>query len=434
MNKGNDMYELCKELFPIGRSLTGDGVRETLDIIKRECPELMIKEVPCNTEVFDWKIPKEWNIKDAYIITPDGEKIADYKKNNLHVLGYSTPVDKDFSLSELEEHLYSLEDQPDLIPYVTSYYKERYGWAITHNQRKALKDGIYHCVIDSELKDGSLTYAELVIPGETTEEIFITTYVCHPSMANNECSGPVLSTFLIKYLKTLPKRKYTYRFVFAPETIGAITYLSMPANGQNDITNMEYMKEHVVAGFVLSCVGDNNDYSIVHSRYGNTLADKVLKNILENDTDGYSDYSYLKRGSDERQYQAPGVDIPVVGFCRSKYHEFPEYHTSGDNMEYVSPQGFEGAYNVMCKCIRALENNGVYKLTCFCEPQLGKRGLVPTISSKTTYKQTLHLKDFIAYADGTNDLFDMSDIIGASIDELIEIKDKLLEVDLIRPV
>lgn len=422
MNEGKKMYGLCEELFPIDRSLTGDGVRKTLDILKRECPKMQIHEVPSGTQVFDWTIPNEWNIRDAYILTPDGEKICDFKKNNLHVLGYSTPVDRDFSLEEILPHIYTLKDQPDLIPYCTSYYAERFGWAMTENQKQTLKSGTYHGVIDSTLEPGNLTYGEILIPGESDEEIFITTYVCHPSMANNECSGPVVSVSLANYILSLPKRRYTYRFVYAPETIGAITYLSL---------HMKHLQEKVKAGFVLSCVGDDRTYSIVHSRYGNTLADRILTAVLKDHYPEFCDYSYLKRGSDERQYQAPGVDIPVVGFCRSKYHEYPEYHTSGDDMNLVSPEGFQGAYDVMVKCIRALEYNHKYRLTCFCEPQLGKRGLIPTMSSKETYKQTLHLKDLIAYSDGSNDLVSLSEIIGASMEELIELIDKLMAVDLL---
>ena len=442
---GNDMYALCKELFPINRSLTGEGVRQTLAILKRENPELEIREVPCGTKVFDWTIPKEWNCTDGYIITPDGEKIADYKVSNLHVLGYSTPVDRDFTLEELKEHLYTLEDQPDVIPYVTSYYKERFGWAITHKQLKSLKEGTYHGVIKSSLTDGVLNYADCIIKGESSEEIFFSTYVCHPSMANNECSGPVLASALIKYVKSLKRRKYSYRFVFAPETIGAITYLATPVDcmqipdpgkafyaGGNIFSTVRYMQRYVKAGFNLSCVGDDRDYSIIHSRYGDTLADRVLTNILNSHTGGkFSDYSYLRRGSDERQYQAPGIDIPLVGFCRSKYHDFPEYHTSADNMDLVSPEGFQGSYDVMAACIRALEGNGKYVLTCFCEPQLGKRGLVPTISSKETYQQTLHLKDLIAYSDGRNDLMGISEIIGAPMDEVIDLADKLIKAGLL---
>lgn len=434
----DEMYALCAELFPINRSLTGEGVRATLNILKRECPVLEIKEVKSGTQVMDWTIPKEWDCEDAYIITPDGDKIADFKERNLHVLGYSVPVDREFTLEELSEHLYSLSDQPEVIPYVTSYYKERFGWAITHRQREGLKKGTYRGVIKSRLFDGVLNYAECLIPGESDEEIFFTTYVCHPSMANNECSGPVVAAALIKYVQSLPHRRYSYRFVFAPETIGAITYLSRPASfgGEGSgLNNMEYMQRHVIAGFNLSCVGDDRDYSIIRSRYGDTLADKVLMNVLEYHTGGeFSDYPYLKRGSDERQYQAPGVDIPLVGFCRSKYHDFPEYHTSADDMDFVSPAGFEGSFEVLTKCIRALEANRTYKLTCFGEPQLGKRGLVPTISSKETYRQTLHLKDMIAYCDGRNDLLGISEIIGASLDECADLAQKLKDAGLIKEV
>lgn len=419
---GNGMMALCQELFPICRSLTGNGVRETFSILKRECPELRLTEVPSGTEVFDWTIPREWNIKDAYIKDESGKKLLDFHETNLHVLGYSTPLDKMMNLEELKEHIYTLEDQPELIPYVTSYYKERFGFAMTDRQKKSLKQGMYHAVIDSELKDGFLTYGEILIPGETEEEIMISTYVCHPSMANNECSGPVVAIALANYVKQMKHRRYSYRFVFTPETIGAITYLSK---------NMEQLREHVIAGFNLSCVGDNRTYSMIHSRYSDTLADKVLANILKYHYPDFKDYSYLKRGSDERQYQAPGVDIPLVGFCRSKYHEYPEYHTSGDDMTLVSEAGFQGAYDVMKKCIQALEYNHFYRLTCFCEPQLGKRGLVPTMSSKETYKQTLHLKDLIAYADGRNDLIDISNLIQAPIDLLIPLVEQLVKAELL---
>lgn len=419
--EGRKIYDICKELFPICRSLTGDGVRETFRILGEYYDDIRITEVPSGTQVFDWTIPKEWNIRDAYIEDESGKKIIDFQKNNLHVMGYSVPVDKKMSLSELSEHIYTLPDQPELIPYMTSYYKERWGFAMTDVQKKSLKDGMYHAVIDSDLKDGFLTYGEILVPGETDEEIFISTYICHPSMANNECSGPALAVALAEYIRSLPGRRYSYRIVLAPETIGAITYLSR---------NMDYLKKHVIAGFNLSCVGDDRTYSMIHSRYGDTLADKVMENVLKNHYPDYCDYSYLKRGSDERQYQAPGVDIPLVGFCRSKYHEYPEYHTSGDNMTIVSPEGFQGSFDVMVKCIEALEWNNRYRITCFGEPQLGKRGLVPTISSKETYRQTLCLKDLLAYADGTNDLIDISNRIEAPVDILLPLVRKLLEAEL----
>ena len=312
-----------------------------------------------------------------------------------------------------------------MIPYTTSYYKERWGFCMTQNQRDTLKEGNYHVCIKSTLTDGHLTYGELLIPGETKKEIFFSSYICHPSMANNECSGPALLVYLANYIKSLKKRKYSYRLILVPETIGAITYLSR---------NLDVMQKNIIAGFNLTCVGDDRTYSIVHSRYRDTLADRVLTNVLKSHTSHYEDYSYLKRGSDERQYQAPGVDLPVVCFCRSKYHVYPEYHTSGDNLDIISKDGLAGSYTVMKNCIDVLELNERYKVTCLCEPQLGKRGLVPTMSSKETYQQTLALKDILAYADGRNDLLELSELIEQPLDVILPVIEKLLEAGLIKVV
>ena len=368
--------------------------------------------------MFDWIVPKEWNVYDAYIIDPTGKKIVDFKKQNLHVLGYSTPVNKKVSLQELLEICYTEPNQPDVIPYVTSYYKERYGFCMSENQKKSLVEGEYHIVIDSKLEDGFLTYGEIIIPGDTEEEIFLSTYICHPSMANNELSGPCLAIHLAKWLSELPNRRYTYRIIFIPETIGSITYLSK---------NIGHLKEKVVAGFNISCVGDDRTYSYIESRYGNTLADKVAKNVLSFHYPDYKFYSYLQRGSDERQYNAPGVDLPVCSICRSKYGEYPEYHTSADDLSVISVEGLQGAFDVYKKCLIALENNYNYTITCLCEPQLGKRGLYPTISQKGQYNSVKAMMDFIAYADGTNDLIDISNIIGVPVEVLIPIVDKLKE-------
>jgi aminopeptidase-like protein len=346
------------------------------------------------------------------------------KDCNLHVLGYSTPVDEWVDLDELKTHIYTQPDQPNVIPYVTSYYKERYGFCMSENQKNSLKPGRYHMYIDSELFDGVLNYAEVVIPGETDEEIFFSTYFCHPSMANNECSGPALSATLVRYVAAMKKRKYTYRFVYVPETIGSISYISLPGN-------LEHMKSHIKAGFNLSCVGDDRDYSIVESRYANTLADKVLNNILRFHTGGkYSTYSYLVRGSDERQYNAPGVDLPVVCFCRSKFDEYPEYHTSADNMQLVNPAGFQGSYDVMTQVIDALEHNATYKVTVLCDPQLGKRGLYPNVAQKGIYDAIRAITNLIAYADGSMDLISISDKINVPVSQLIELAIKLEEAGL----
>ncbi|WP_081351427.1 DUF4910 domain-containing protein [Selenomonas ruminantium] len=424
---GQEMYALCGKMFPYCRSITGDGVRATLKALQEVVPEITVHEVLSGTKAFDWTVPKEWRIRDAWIKNSSGDKIVDFKKHNLHVVGYSTSVDKIVSLNELKSVLYTQPDQPDAIPYVTSYYKERYGFCVTQKQFDALTDDNYHIYIDSELFDGSLTYGELIIPGESEQEILISTYFCHPSMANNELSGPAVSVYLAKWLMSLPKRRYTYRFVYVPETIGSLTYMS-----QGD--HLAKMKENVIAGWNLSCVGDDRTYSMVATRYGNTLTDKVTENVLGFIYPDYKHYSFLERGSDERQYNAPGIDLPVCGFSRSKYGEYPEYHTSKDDMGLISPSGLMGAYKVMQECINALEYNRKYKVVCLCEPQLGKRGLYPTLSQKGSYDEVTAMVDFIAYADGKNDLIDISNIIGVPVKNIWPIAEKLVKAELIKVV
>ncbi len=416
------MYKLAEKLFPICRSITGDGVRQTLEILKSEYDGLCIYEVPSGTRVFDWTVPREWNIRDAYIEDSHGGRVIDFKENNLHVLGYSLPMDGTLSLEELKTIIYTQPEQPDVIPYVTSYYQERSGFCMSENQKNSLKEDTYHCVIDSDLKNGSLTYGEVILPGETAKEVLLSTYLCHPSMANNEVSGPVVAIELVKWLASLKKRRYTYRIIFIPETIGSITYLSR---------NLDIMKKNTVAGFLLSCVGDNRTYSMVETKYGNTLTDRLLKNILQYHYPDYKLYDYLQRGSDERQYNAPGVDLPVCAVCRSKYGEYPEYHTSADDLSLISEEGLQGTYKLMKKCILALEYNYYYRVNCLCEPQLGKRGLYPTISQKGTYDDVAAMLDFIAYADGKNDLIDISDRIQVPIDVLIPIIEELIKNELI---
>ena len=415
---GRNMYELAGKLFPICRSITGNGFRQSLEMIREIVPEIQVFEVPSGTAVYDWTVPKEWNIRGGWIKNMQGEQIIDFNDCNLHVMGYSIPVHQTISREELSEHVYTQPEQPEWIPYVTSYYKERWGFCMSERQKQALTDAEYEVYIDSTLEDGFLTYGELVLPGETDDEIFFSTYLCHPSMANNELSGPCVQTELIKYLKSLSHRRYTYRFVFIPETIGSITYLSR---------NLEALQQHVKAGFVLSCVGDNRTYSMVSTKYEDTLADRVLNNVLKFHYPDYIRYSFMKRASDERQYGSAGVDLPVCAFCRSKYHEYPEYHTSADNMDLISPEGLSGAYEVMVKVINALENNYFYQMQCKCEPQLGKRGLYPTVSQKGTKGDARYMQDFIAYADGRNDLIGISNILDIPVDKLIPIKDQLME-------
>ena len=419
---GKEMYELAVRLFPICRSITGDGFRQSLAIIREQVPEMQVFEVPTGTQVFDWTVPREWNIRGGWIRKKNGETVIDIRDNNLHVLGYSVPVHKTVSREELLEHVYTQPEQPDWIPYVTSYYKERWGFCMSERQKQQLTDDEYEVCIDSTLADGSLTYGELIVPGKTDEEVFFSTYLCHPSMANNELSGPCLMTALIRYVQSLKSRRYTYRFIIVPETIGSITYLSR---------HLQTMQQHVKAGFVLSCVGDDRTYSMVSTKYEDTLADRVLENVLRFHYPDYIRYSFMKRASDERQYGSAGVGLPVCAFCRSKYHEYPEYHTSADDLSLISPEGLQGSYEVMVKVIDALEHNRHYCMTVPCEPQLGKRGLYPTIQQKGTYDAFRALQHFTAYADGRNDLIDISNFIGTPVDQLIPIVGKLMEHQLL---
>ena len=450
LSEGKKMFELCKEIFPINRSITGDGVRKTFDVLNSHLNvPFTMHEVPSGTKVCDWTVPKEWNIEEAYIEDENGNRYADFCVNNLHVLGYSVPVDVTLSLNELKEHIYTLKDQSDAIPYSTSYYKERWGFCMSEDELNSLKDGMYHAVIKSSLVDGSLTYGEVVFPGESEKEVFFTSYTCHPSMANNECSGPSLIVSLINYISSLKNRKYTYRLILAPETIGAITYISK---------NLEKLQKNVICAYNLTCVGDDRTFSVVHSKYANTIADKIICDVLKEYYPKYIDYSFIKRGSDERQYQAPGVEIPMVCFCRSKYHVYPEYHTSKDNLNIISPDGLAGSFDVMVKCIEKLESSEYdgfkdsermiltedgfvefknssdkdkYKITCLCEPQLGRRGLMPTMSSKETYQSTLAMKDISAYADGTNSIEDLSILINQPVERVERIVEQFLEAGLL---
>jgi aminopeptidase-like protein len=399
MVDGKTMIGWMKDLWDFPRSLTGHGTRKTLEYIKGIIPDLNIHSFKSGAKVFDWEIPDEWNIYDAYIEHESGQRFAEFSKNNLHILGYSIPCDMKISLSELLPHIYTQPGQPDVVPYVTSYYNERWGFCMSENDKKTLPDGIYHVLIDCKKNAGTMELADMVIKGKNDNEVFFSTYVCHPSMANNELSGPVLSTALIQYIKLkYPDNKYTYRFVFVPETIGSITYLS---------EHLVHLKEKVVCGFNLSCVGDNRAYSHVQSRLGQNLADQALQASLIG-LDNVVRYSFLERGSDERQYCAPGVDLPICGFSRSKYGEYPEYHTSADNFDVVTESGLNGSFDVMKSIIDSFELGLIPKNNIKCEPQLGKRNLYPTISQKGANPDLNTRMDFLAYTDGNHSLFDIS--------------------------
>ena len=408
-------YNLGKnKLFPICRSITGSGIRKTLKIIKREFPKLKIKKVKSRTKVFDWEVPSEWNIDEAYILDKNKKKIIDFKNNNLHVVGYSNPFNKIISKKKLLKHLHSLPSKPNAIPYITSYYKNYWGFCLSNNQltsiRKNYNDGDnFKVVLKSKLnKDGYLNYGELVIRGKSKQEILISTYICHPSMANNELSGPIVSMSLIKYFMKRKKLNKTLRFLFIPETIGSITYLSK---------NLESLKQKVIGGYNLSCIGDEKTHSCMFSKYGKSLSDQALVEAYNSLKIKFKKYSFLERGSDERQYNSPGIDLPIASIFRSKYGTYSEYHTSLDDFKIVTLKGLKGGFIVSKKAIEKLCEYIIPKNLIMCEPKMDKRGLYPKISSVETKDKVNNYMSFLQYSDGTNNLKNISKLINLSFNE-----------------
>ncbi len=404
------MLKWAKSLFPLCRSLTGKGTQQTLRFFKNINKEFKILKFKSGTKVFDWKIPLEWNIRDGYIQHESKKKFAQFKKCNLHVIGYSQPINKKMNRETLLKNIYTQKNQPNAIPYVTSYYKKRWGFCMSEKQKKSLPKGNYKVFIDSDLKRGFLEIMHAKITGESKKEIFFSSYVCHPSMANNELSGPVLLNAIMKYVKEkFPKRKFSYRFVLLPETIGSIAYISRFKT---------LLKKNVICGFNLTCVGDERSYTMIETPNGNTMADRSLLAALRGKKN-FKKYSFLERGSDERQYCSPSVDLPVCSFFKSK--NFPEYHTNLDNFKLVTQKGLQDSFDVLKTIIDAFELGLYPKTKIICEPNLGKRNLYPTLSRKGIYGNEIKTRmNLLAYSNGKNDLFKISNLLNINLKEICE--------------
>ena len=421
-NVGEQMYALINDLFPICRSITGDGVRATLERIRQIIP-LSVYEIPSGTRVFDWLVPREWNIRDAYIKTPSGEKIAEFKKNNLHVLNYSIPVQKKVTLGELLPHLFTLPAHPDWIPYRTSYYKENWGFCITDSQLQSLPDGEYEVFIDSTLADGHLTYGEYVIQGETSEEILVSCHVCHPSLCNDNLSGIALSSYLADYLSK-QRLRYTYRFLFIPGTIGSITWLAL---NEEKAANIKH-------GLVVTCVGDGGAFSYKKSRRESAEIDRAVLHVLRNTREGIREIDFYPYGYDERQYCSPGFNLAVGSLSRSSHGQYPEYHTSADNLELVKPRYLQESFETFVDVIDVLENNRAYvNLNPKCEPQLGKRGLYSSVGAPEGQKiKEMALLWVLNLSDGGYDLLDIAERSGESFRDIQNAARALLDCELLR--
>ena len=421
---GQEMHRFIADLYPICRSITGDGVRDTLQLIGKHIP-LEIHEVPSGTKVFDWTVPKEWNIRDAYIKNSKGERVVDFKKSNLHVVSYSQPIHAKMTLGALKPYLHTLPEFPEWIPYRTSYYKESWGFCLTHKQFQAFQDEQYEVCIQSSLKIGSLTYGECVIPGDTSEEVLISAHVCHPSLCNDNLSGIALATYLALKLK-LEKPRYTYRFLFVPGTIGSIVWLA-----QNQKTT-----DRIRHGMVLTGVGDGGGFTYKKSRKGDAEIDRVFSHILKHAPWEHTIIDFFPYGYDERQYCSPGFNLPVGCLMRTPHGQYPEYHTSGDNLDIIRPEYLEQSFSVCLKSIGVLEENKVYRsLNPFCEPQLGKRGLYRAIGGQAEgAKREMAMLWVLNLSDGDHSLLDIAERSNISFEIISEAGKILFEHHLLEEV
>ncbi len=418
---GGEMFELVSELYPICRSITGDGVRRSLDIIRRRIP-LETHEVPTGTKVFDWAVPQEWNIKDAYIKNPKGEKIVDLKNSSLHVVGYSRPIHRVVRRNELKEHVFTIPERPEWIPYRTAYFRDDWGFCISHRQMMALEDGEYEVFIDSAVDDGFLTYGELLISGRTSDEVLISTHVCHPSLCNDNLSGISLATILAQHLATV-SLKYSYRFLFIPATFGSITWLS----------RNEHQTSRIQHGLVLAGVGDQGKTTYKKSRRGDAEIDKAVVHVLRHSQQEFDVIEFFPYGYDERQFCSPGFNLPVGCLMRTPHGCYPEYHTSADDLKFIQPTSLADSFWKCLSTIAVLEGDATFvNENPKCEPQLGRRGIFRSYSERTDGAQKeMALLWVLNLSDGKHSLLDIAERSGLKFDAVRNAADVLLEHNLL---
>ncbi|HWP58341.1 MAG TPA: DUF4910 domain-containing protein [Candidatus Acidoferrales bacterium] len=421
---GEAIYRLIAELYPICRSITGEGVRATLRILQEYIP-LAIREVPTGTKVFDWTVPKEWNVRQAYIKNSRGEKIVDFRDNNLHVLGYSVPVNKKVSLEELRAHAFSLPERPDWVPYRTSYYEENWGFCLSHRQLAALPEDEYEVVIDASLEDGHLTYGEYLVPGRIEDEVLISTHICHPQLANDNLSGIALCALLAQRLSGV-QTKYSYRFLFTPGTIGSITWLGLN----------EARVGRIRHGLVVACVGDGGKITYKKSRRGDAEIDRAAVHVLERAGAPYEVADFSPYGYDERQFCSPGFNLPVGCLMRTPHGRFPEYHTSADNLDFVKPEALADSFAKCLAILQVLERNGRFlNQNPKCEPQLGRRGLYRAIGGEADgRRRELALLWVLNFSDGAHSLLDIARRSGIDFETVRAAADDLARNGLLQEI